>query len=616
MSLVTPVLARSDVLSWPVEIRGVWMDRKSIPTTEQGIREMIRSYARAGINLVHPEVIFNGYSSYPSTYLPQKDLYPGVDMLGILLEEAHRHGIEVHPWVWVFRTGNKDDMGGILARHPEWAMQDSKGGEQSESGSYWLSPSVPAVRRLLLNAYVELVEKYDVDGLQLDYVRYPTPDQGYEPYARSRFMAAYGVDPVEIQPFTQAAADWHQWREDRIDSFVALVARELRRVRPSLMVTAAVASFPEQARKNHLQNWTHWAANKWVDYLAPMDYTANNLNFALRVSDSRDKLGETTLLAPGIGIYMHKSPQTMLEQIAIAREAPVNGFTIFATAYLKEVHLRLLREGPTAARADLPFRSPADKARLLLEYAEKTPEGSDAARGAARNLESYASYMRREVGYVAPTPPPVPVIEGIAPLPCAQIPLMSSAPVIDGKLDDAVWQNASVIHLDYSSSGGTASQPTEVRLAYDRSNLYVSYLCAEPDTKDIKAEVRNRDGHVFFEDSADIFVSADPESADYYQFALNTLGVKYEAKGYETAFSPGWQAGTTVGPGSWTAEIAIPFADIGSDTPALGAVWRANFCRNRFTTDPKGQNTCWSPTYGSFHTPIRFGKIVFSGEVK
>ena len=57
------------------------MDRNSIPKTEKGIRGLIKDYAKAGINLVHPEVIFNGYSAYPSEYLTHKDLWNGIDML-------------------------------------------------------------------------------------------------------------------------------------------------------------------------------------------------------------------------------------------------------------------------------------------------------------------------------------------------------------------------------------------------------------------------------------------------------------------------------------------------------------------------------------------------------
>ncbi len=602
------------------------MDRNSIPKTEAGVREMIRSYAKAGVNLAHPEVIFNGYASYKSDVLPQKDLYPGIDMLAILIDESHKHGIEVHPWVWVFRTGNVNDKGGILTAHPDWAMLDKAGNELTENESYWLSPCVMGVRRTLLSAYLELARKYKIDGLQLDYVRYPSPAHDYNALCRAKYLAERGIHPINIEPFTKESVDWHLWREEQINTFVAQVASEVRKARPGIKITAAVASFPDQARMNYLQNWQHWAANKWVDYLAPMDYTANNENFRNRVTDSSLKLRNTTLLAPGIGIYTQKGVQTMIDQIGIARDVPVNGSTIFATAYFTPEHMRALREGPWRKKAELPFRQPVEKARKLVEHTEnkllsaRTPEELAHATnelGAARNILRYTTYMMQDIGYVGPTRPPINVPDVIVPIPELTIPLVTTAPTIDGKLDEPVWQNAASISLEYSPSGDAAAQPTEVRIAYDSQNLYVAYRCVDPRAERITAQITERDGPVFYEDSVEMFVNIDPKQESYYLFATNALGTKYEALIYDVKFNPEWQVAASVGRDSCVAEMAIPFSAFGIGTPTAGAEWRANFCRNRAasTSGSESQNMCWSPTYGSFHTPIRFGRIIFSGEV-
>ena len=82
------------------------------------------------------------------------------------------------------------------------------------------------------------------------------------------------------------------------------------------------------------------------------------------------------------------------------------------------------------------------------------------------------------------------------------------------------------------------------------------------------------------------------------------------------SFDPDWQVSVKVDGESCIAEMAIPFSALKVSAQTSGTAWRANFCRNRFAADPKGQSMCWSPTYGSFHTPIRFGRVVFSGEVR
>lgn len=625
--LVAPVFAAEETYSRPVEIRGVWMDKNSIPKTEKGIRDLIRSYAKAGINLVLPDAIFNGYSSYKSDYLVQKDLYPGIDMLGILIDEAHNNGIEVHPLVCVFRAGYTQDKGGILPLHPNWAMLDKAGKDATENGGYWLSPSIPGVRRLLLNAFVELATKYQVDGIQLDYIRYPSANHDYNPLARDKYKLEKGIDPIDIEPFTREMLDWHLWREEQINSFVREVSQELRWIRPSLQISAAVASFPDQARLNYLQNWEYWAQNTWVDFLSPMDYTSDLVGFMNRLDATTERIRFEALIAPGIGLYVQKDVKPMLDQIQIAHMHPTDGVTLFATAYLTEDRLEALRKGPFRRRAELPFRSPLEKAKVLLNSAgSKLREGIDfgplvqaqSETESGKKLMDWTSYRKLGMGRSVPSYPPIFIPAEIVPLPEMEIPRVSSAPVIDGKLDDPAWQKTRRIYLVYDNLGGVARQSAAVRLVYDAQNLYIGFDCHEPDVDSLKESVGEPDGPVFNDDSVEVFLQPSEESGDYYHFALNSQGVRYESLVYHLGFNPQWQTAVSKEREYWKAEIAIPFSALEQSAPAAGTFWRANFCRNRVLQMPadQAQNMCWSPTYGSFHTPVRFGMIGFTEEVK
>jgi len=614
--------ARAETQEWlspPVEIRAVWMDRQSIPKTEDAIRTLIRSYAKAGINLVHPEVLFYGRTAYPSSYLPQSDLWNGLDILRIIVDEAHRHAMEVHPWVCVFRTGYDKDMGGVLTEHPDWVALNKDGQPATDNKSYWLCPSNPGVRRTLLRAICEIAEKYPVDGVELDYIRFP--NQSPIPYCyndtcRSKFKLECGVDPLEIQPFTKAVVDWQLWREGLINSFVADVSAELRKTRPGINVSAAVGSLPDGARMELLQNWENWAANKWVEFLAPMDYTTDAQSFGRMVKRASDALENRALLAPGIGLYTQKGPSPMLEQIQAARCQAVSGTTFFATAYLNPERLKALEDGPFHEKAELPLRSPARSAEMLsCSAAQRLKRGcpSDLAQAdielqAARNLIAYETYRAQETGFVPPKPPPIFIPDKVTPIPEAPVPLTTTPPAIDGKLDDPVWRTASKLSLDYTALGEEASQPTEVYLAHDDGSLYIAYRCSERGMGDIKAAITERDGPVFLDDSAEVFLDVAGASKDYYHFAVNALGTKFDARGSDSKFNPDWQAAASRETDAWTVEMAIPFSAMKITAPSTGASWRANFCRNR---SANAENMCWSPTYGSFHTPIRFGKIVF-----
>lgn len=626
--VLTPVLADSPGTAsagWtsrPSEIRAVWMDRRSIPATEQGIRRLIRSYAGAGINLVHPEVIYNGYSAYPSSYLTRQDLWHGIDMLGILIDEAHKRGIEVHPWVWVFRTGNASDHGGILKAHPDWVAVNKDGGTLTPGNSYWLCPSVPGARRLLLGAFRELAEKYPIDGIELDYIRFE--DQSPVPYCyndscRSKFQAEHGIDPMCIEPFTKPVLDWQLWREELINSFVAQVSDETRKVRPTIRISAAVGSIPDIARVSYLQDWPHWAANKWVDFLAPMDYTADVQHFARRQDASAKAIANTALLAPGIGLHLFKGTDTMLDEIEVARSKSVSGVTLFASESLKDDRLKALAEGPFNGKAQLPARDPVEGVKILARSASKRVGDGASSQGlseadheltGASTLVKYAEYSAKEVGYVPPTAPPIFIPDVIRPLPSADVPFTDSAPALDGRLDDAAWQKAGHIGICVTNLGAEARQLSDVMLLRDASNLYVGMRCREPRLDRMKVAVSEHDGPVFTDDSVEILIDPSSKSRDYYHFAVNAIGTRFEQYAMNPSWNGEWRAATGREVGAWTAEIAIPFAPL-KVTPTAGSSWRANFCRNRTTTMGDPENSCWSATYGSYHTPIRFGILKF-----
>jgi len=608
----------------PVEIRGVWMDRNSIPKTEQGIRKLVRDYAGAGINIIFPEVVFNGYSAYPSSYLTEMNLWGGVQALDILIDEAHKQGIEVHPWVWVFRVGNANDKGGILTRHPEWAALGKDGKPISDGRGYWLCPSNPAVRHLLIRAITELAQKYAVDGIHLDYIRFDYEDpvpKCYDQGCRQKFEAEYGVDPQAIEPWTKSWLEWHMWREELINTFVRDVSKALRAIRPEIKISAAVVPDPQDSRLSVLQNWLHWAANGWVDFIAPMSYTSSTQDFESTVAKAAEQTGVLTFLAPGIGLlYLPKDPARMLEQVSASRRLPVAGVTLFASAYLDKQHLDALAAGPFRRRASLPFRSPETQAKKLLSHAQHllsaadSPDQLDQASrevAYAKHIMDYLVYRRNLKEEVKPSPPNVFIPDVVIPIPEAKVPTISTPPTIDGSLEDEAWNAAAKVEIEYTALGREVTQPTCVMLACDADNLYIAFRCTEPRANAIRVSTHDHDGAVFQDDSVEVFLEINEKS--YAHLAVNAGGATYDAKNYDVGWNPGWQAAVGLTAGAWVAEIAFPLVNLGR-LPSAGTVLHANFCRNRVLVYQEAENMAWSPTYGSYHTPKRFGRLLFLGQ--
>ena len=184
-------------------------------------------------------------------------------------------------------------------------------------------------------------------------------------------------------------------------------------------------------------------------------------------------------------------------------------------------------------------------------------------------------------------------------------------PVIDGKLDDAVWANTPKLDNFQRNElpSVKAEVNTEAYLAYDDKNLYIAFRCFEPNMDKIKAAATTRDNNnIFTDDLVEVFLSTTPEANDYYQLGVNTLGAQFDAYNRINSWDPSWKCAIAQKQDSWTVEIAIPFSAF--ERSALDAIWRINLCRTRYA----GKNveySSFSPIKGfSFHTTSRFAWLL------
>lgn len=604
----------------PVEMRAIWIDAGAIPKTEQGVRELVRTYHRSNINTLFPESVMRGYAIYDSKYVGRDPRFEGApDLLAVMIDEAHKLDMEVHPWVWVFRAGYTQDVGSILRAHPDWMAVNKQGKTLSANGGYWISQCNEQARDLLANLLAELVTRYDIDGLHLDYVRFevesPIP-YGYSEECRSMFRNKYGTDPIDIDRLSFQQYEWNSFRERLINTFVQRIALQTRALKPNVKISAAVGSDPVTARLNLMQNWPHWAANKWVDFVTPMAYSNKDETFTRLVTAQVDAAGDKTLIIPGVGLHVQKdNPQQTVGQIGIARQLGTAGQALFASSYYGEPQMNALVQGPYSAPALLPFRDPANRSQQLADLAEQhRAEGNQALADyyaqMSTNLTTYAEYQAAQVDYVPPTQPPLNIPETVVPLPMVRIPGATSLIVTDGKLDDPAWNTAAQVQLEYTAPGDAAQVQTTVRLVYDEKNLYVAFEAREPMIDRIKAIVDKRDGPTFYDDSVEVFIDPAAKAEDYYHLSTNTLGTRFDQKVFNAGWNAEWDTATTKSADGYVTEITIPFEALGVQPPKQGDRWTLNMTRNRTVTGEM-QYITWAVPYGSFHTPDRFGSAVF-----
>lgn len=218
-----------------------------------------------------------------------------------------------------------------------------------------------------------------------------------------------------------------------------------------------------------------------------------------------------------------------------------------------------------------------------------------------------------------------------APLPRYEIKRAAAPFVIDGKLDEAAWTNASppaTLQFLWDNQTG-AKQKTAARVLWDAQALYLGY---EADDADINARFLNRDDPTYQDDAVEFFVNPDPkQEVVYYGFEMNVRGVLYDYLNYNsrTLFkrwdATGMKIATTLRgtmnertdvDSGWTLEAAIPWAnfeELSRRPPVAGAVWKANF--NRWDgVQPDRRMSIWSDPQNTTswpHVPSRFGELIF-----
>ncbi|MEG4962859.1 MULTISPECIES: family 10 glycosylhydrolase [unclassified Microcoleus] len=368
------------------EIRAVWLDRGTIVAarSEQGLAAVFDRLAAAGINTVFFETLNAGYTIYPSQVAPQQNpLTVGWDPLESAVKLAHVRGMELHAWVWVFAAGNKRHNtligkpssypGPVLSAHPDWANIDNKGRTQHPNdGKFYLDPANPEARSYLLQIVSEIANNYKVDGVQLDYIRYPFQDDnanftyGYGIAARQQFRQLTGADPVNISP--RDGSLWRQWVEfktNQINTFVAEVSQLLRQNYPRTILSVAVFPHPESQRIYKIQqNWEVWARQGIVDLIVPMTY-ALDTNRLQRITEPlvKEQMLGSALISPSVKLLT--LPEVVaIDQIQALRDLPTGGYAIFAVesissgmqGFFNRTQGRPVRS--TSAAEPIPYRQP------------------------------------------------------------------------------------------------------------------------------------------------------------------------------------------------------------------------------------------------------------------
>jgi uncharacterized lipoprotein YddW (UPF0748 family) len=356
----------------PGEVRALWVLRSSL-TTPAGIETLVRTASAQGFNTLLVQVRGRGDAYYLSALEPRAaDLVrqPATfDPLATVIREAHAAGLRVHAWMNTDLVSSAVDLplarNHIVYTHPEWLMvpreiaQDvakldptnpgyvgkiarwTRAEPEAVEGLY-SSPINPAAAEHTFAVVTDVANRYDLDGIHLDYVRYPNDQFDYSRFAIAAFRAS--IRPRLAAPARAAAdadseidlfaypdrfpAEWKAFRQDRLTAMVTRIARTLRRDHPAMMLTMAVKPDPAEAADVRLQDWRRWLQDGLIDAVCPMAYTQEAGKFVEQIAAAREAAGNRAIWA-GIGAYRLTPAQT-IENIQAARRLGAAGFVLFS----------------------------------------------------------------------------------------------------------------------------------------------------------------------------------------------------------------------------------------------------------------------------------------------
>jgi len=142
-----------------------------------------------------------------------------------------------------------------------------------------------------------------------------------------------------------------QFRRDNITALVEAVGEQARKIRPGVIISAAV--FPDwfSARDGIGQDWRLWVQRGYLDFVCTMQYTADAERFAEMTKRACGWTEPKAVLMPGIGATLGQGPDMTLRQVLIARSQGAGGFVLFDyNQILAGEYLPLLRLGATATK--------------------------------------------------------------------------------------------------------------------------------------------------------------------------------------------------------------------------------------------------------------------------
>ena len=287
-------VALTAALPLPAEIHAVW-DHTGTGLYPGNWPKTMQVLRAAHVTDLFVNVAGADFAHYASAVLPRSKTFErNGDQLAACLAAAKGSGIRVHAWIICFNATRGVPKMLEAFKRRGWRLKDQNGALLT-----YLNPANPGVRAYVLSAVDEIVARYGVTGIHLDFVRW---------------------GDAAVKPANAAAT---------VTQFVAEARRHVKR--PRWLTTAVYGKYPN-CLSTVGQDWVRWLNLSLVDYVVPMDYTESTVKLTeLLAQQASPKINARRTIA-GIGVTSNESKlsaQKVIQQIGLVRRYGLAGQALF-----------------------------------------------------------------------------------------------------------------------------------------------------------------------------------------------------------------------------------------------------------------------------------------------
>ena len=355
-------LSATDINYPKQEIRAVWLttiygldwpnriafNEYEETRQKQELCDILNLLKEANFNMVFVQARLRGDVIYDSkiesvskVFTGEYGSFPGYDPLKFIIDECHKRGMECHAFFVTFPVGSESvvreqGVSSVVKRYPELCLY--------HNGEWYLDPGLPETADYVLSLVKEVVQHYDIDGIQFDYIRYPAdaltfPDnKSYAKYGNGKKLA--------------------DWRRENINRFIAYIHDWVKQEKPWVQVSSTPLGKYTRIPQNPNAGWTaydevyqdpkEWLQAGKQDMIVPMMYYKQN-DFYPFVNNWMEQETQRNRVV-GLGAYRLNEREgdwnlsDITDQINYARRQGVAGLAFFRTQFVIENEKGLYHE--------------------------------------------------------------------------------------------------------------------------------------------------------------------------------------------------------------------------------------------------------------------------------